>query len=102
MTIADQMSMFEPTWDELPLSPRETDPDADYPAYRCPGCGKHPESGGGDHVWDDRGNYLGVLHVNGCCGYQWRTLAKPDDYWSQHARDTAQDADASESNGGDS
>ena len=84
-----QGTLFEPGWHDLPLDPRATNPDAPIPTYRCPGCGKHPESGGSDHAWDGT-TYLGTVNHNGCCGYRWRTEAKPSDWWSTHKRGEGQ------------
>ena len=78
-----QGTLFEPTWHDLPLDP------LGHPAHRCPGCRQCPESYRGDHVWDGA-TYLGVTHRNGCCGYQWRTEAKPSDWWSTHKRGEGQ------------
>lgn len=85
--MSGQEELFPLTWHDLPLDPRATNPDADIPTYRCPGCRRHPESGGGDHVWADDGTYLGTVMHNGCCGYRWRDPAGPDDYWTTHPRE---------------
>lgn len=84
--MSGQEELFPVTWHDLPLDPRATNPDADIPTYRCPGCRKTPWTSGVAHVWADDGTYLGGLHHNGCCGYQWRSPAKPTDWWSNHPR----------------
>lgn len=65
----NQPTLFDDTarwWESLPTGPFKH-----IPTYRCPGCGRHPESGGGGPVYDEAGVRVGTECHNGCCGFQW-------------------------------